>query len=315
MSRGPGYFKLGLFVIFGTALIMVGVVVFGSGVLREEKFYFETYFDNSVSGLNVGAAVESRGVRIGRVEEVTFVTNKYDIMRENGFTEYQKYVMVVCSADIEKLPRVTREKGIDERVGILVENGFRLQLASNLLTGQAYIDAVFLDPNKYLPLDITWEPEHIYIPSAPSVIMTFKESITRIMEKLEKLDFEKLNKRLTDVLGTVDKAVRDANVGKLSDEIYALLSEARETNEKIQELVTKPEDAKELENLPLAIDQLHETLSNIDKLVEATDPKISGIMRDLKVIGSDLKQVIRDLKQTPSDLIFSRPPEKSEVLE
>jgi phospholipid/cholesterol/gamma-HCH transport system substrate-binding protein len=57
MSKKPSYFKIGLFVIAGIFLIFAAVVVLGSGLLHQEKAYFETYFDESVSGLSVGSPV------------------------------------------------------------------------------------------------------------------------------------------------------------------------------------------------------------------------------------------------------------------
>ena len=76
MGTKPNYFKIGIFVIVAVILILAAVAIWGSGLFAEEKVYFETYFDESISGLSVGAPVEIRGVQIGRVERITFARNE-----------------------------------------------------------------------------------------------------------------------------------------------------------------------------------------------------------------------------------------------
>jgi ABC-type transporter Mla subunit MlaD len=67
MSQKPSYFKIGLFVIAACLLLALGIIIFGGGKFFEKKFTVETYFDQSVQGLNVGAALKFQGVQIGNV--------------------------------------------------------------------------------------------------------------------------------------------------------------------------------------------------------------------------------------------------------
>src|SRR4030042_4168189 len=98
MSVRPSYFKIGLFVIVGGLLILAAVVVLGSGLLRQEKAYFETYFDESISGLSVGSPVEFRGVRIGLVEKISFIRDEYDVLGPpSAISKYEHYVIVLCA--------------------------------------------------------------------------------------------------------------------------------------------------------------------------------------------------------------------------
>ncbi len=96
MGKKPSYFKIGLFVILSGALILAAAVVFGSGLFGQEKLYFETYFDESVTGLTVGSPVELRGVRIGQVEKIAFISDEYKLAVGNsGTSRYEHYVMVL----------------------------------------------------------------------------------------------------------------------------------------------------------------------------------------------------------------------------
>ena len=70
MSEKANYFKIGLFFIISAILIVTAVVVWGAGLFAKNKVYFETYFNSSVTGLDVGSSVELMGVKIGRVENI-----------------------------------------------------------------------------------------------------------------------------------------------------------------------------------------------------------------------------------------------------
>ena len=150
MSMKPNYFKIGVFVIVAFILILAAVVVFGAGLFAEEKLYFETYFDSSVSGLNIGAPMEFRGVRMGQVEKITFARNEYELTV--GSEDYYKYanrVVILVSIDKANLPEMSladRRENLEE----MTSRGFRIRLSSNLLTGLAYLQGNFLDPNKSL---------------------------------------------------------------------------------------------------------------------------------------------------------------------
>ena len=58
---------IGLFVVGAIALVVVAIGVLGSGKLFRESVPYVMVFEGSVKGLNVGAPVVFRGVKIGAV--------------------------------------------------------------------------------------------------------------------------------------------------------------------------------------------------------------------------------------------------------
>ncbi len=277
MSMKPNYFKIGIFVIVAFTLILIAIVVFGAGLLAEDNVYFETYFDSSVSGLSIGAPVEYRGVRIGRVEKITFVRNEYEIPGDSmARLKFEDYIMVISSADEENLPALTYEQR-KARLKQLIKNGLRVRLASNILTGLAFLQADYLVPEKFPPIEIKWEPKRPYIPSAPGEFSTIKDSVDSILYKLEKIDTEKIGLAIEEVLVTLKEAIRDANI-------------------------------------PEVTLQLNRTLQRIDKLIASEKPEIEQSLENLREVSTNLKDLTETLKRHPSNLIFSKPPPKSEVL-
>jgi len=63
----PNYFRLGIFVLAAIGALLAAILIFGSGQFFKKSFMVETYVKQSVTGLDAGAAVRFRGVKIGQV--------------------------------------------------------------------------------------------------------------------------------------------------------------------------------------------------------------------------------------------------------
>jgi phospholipid/cholesterol/gamma-HCH transport system substrate-binding protein/paraquat-inducible protein B len=294
MSTKPNYFKIGLFIIISVTLIVVAVIIWGAGLFTKEKIHFETYFDSTVRGLSPGASVELRGVKIGQVKSIDFASAIYDISTDpTEVSIYERYIRVLCSTEPGR--RVRRGDITDEqkeaRMVNLIQQGLRLRLASNILTGQAYLEGTFVDPNRFPVLDITWEPHYMYIPSAPGQFSTMKDSVDKILAKLEEVD-----------------------VSGLTEEIQEFFSEIRETNQEIKKLLMNPDPNAETANLAEVLTRLDNTLESINREIRTQGPEVDRFLRNLSAISDDIKELTATLKKHPSGLIFSVPPSKSEII-
>ena len=301
MSTKPHYFKIGLFVIVAGALILAAVVVFGAGLFKQEKIYFETYFDEAVSGLTVGSPVELMGVRIGQVENVAFVRDEYGLIGEpTAVSKYETYVAVLCSVPQENLPEVSHEQRI-ARLQNMISRGLRVRLASNILTGQAYLQADYLDPERFPVLEIGWKPKHLYVSSAPSTFATLKDSVDKVLYRLQEIDVEKLVAAVETLLISLDKAVEDVDAGGISQAAKALLAKA---HSKVEELDTEKISATVVK----AID-------SVDKaVVDANVPRLSseaqGLLAELRETNQNLKNLLAssepDTKQSNLPEVIAR---------
>jgi phospholipid/cholesterol/gamma-HCH transport system substrate-binding protein len=233
MGRKPSYFKIGVFVIIAASLLLIAVVIFGSGLLAQNKLHFETYFNESITGLIVGSPVEFRGVHIGQVETITFAGGTYKIAREGGqLSTYEPYVRVVFFVPRQTMPEFAVED-TNTVLKQMIAHGLRVRVNSNILTGQAYLEANYLDPNRFPVLEVPWTPIYPYIPSAPSELTTLKDSLDKILFRLQEINFEGLVDSFQQTLVSVNKAIADANLGQVSQDTSALLTETRQKVESI----------------------------------------------------------------------------------
>ena len=339
MSTKPHYFRIGVFVIAATVLIVIAVTLFGAGLFARNEMRFESYFSESITGLTVGASLEFRGVRIGHVESIGFVDNVYELPGEKGgISRYSSYVRVVSAVSRSKLPASTSEQ-IETALSQMIARGLRVRITSNILTGQAYLEMNYLDPNRYPVESVPWTPKHFVIPSAPSEFTTIKDSIDRILTELQSIDVSGLAKSLDQVLTSLDRVIREANVAELSMEARALLKEGRSKLEALemdkingaaQEFFASLNSAVADANVPQLSEQARDLLTNANERVSAldverinaniehlltsldravVDANVPGVSEEAQSLMADLRSTNKYLKDLlmPPERITSRP--------
>jgi len=347
MEQNSTYFKIGVFVIAGTILGTICLVVLGAGTIFRKEIMVETYFDRSVQGLDVGSAVKYRGIAIGNVKKIIALPKRYE--------SSLNYVLLQVALFAENMPEVgddAREK-LDEAV----KKGLRFQLAPLGITGTMFLEADYLPPEKIKDLDISWSPDTPYIPSAPNTIAAFTESIDKILRNLEKINVAGITEKVETLLTTVNEKFSQMDIREINKQMTGLLAELRETNKALKETVgsdkvkkiiddskaitadvrstistTKPalESAvadiskaadtskRTAESVEKAFARLPEILERIDSLTRRFDgisseksPAISEVIDNIKKISENLEDLSRSAKQYPSNVIFGNPPEKN----
>jgi len=297
----PHYFRIGVFVLFAVTLLVIAVVLFGAGLLARNALHVESYFSEPISGLTIGSMLEFRGVRIGQVQSIDFVGNVYDLPQENGAVSgYASYVRVVSEVPRTKLPAFASGQ-VESILTQMVDRGLRVRIASNILTGQAYLEMDYLDPNRYPVEPLPWTPKHSRIPSAPSEFSTIKDSIDRLLTELHSIDVGGLAKSLDRVLTSLDQVIREANVAELSRDARALL---REISDKVAALEMDKINGSALTflaslnsavadaNIPQLSRQASDVLTSADQQVAALNVK--QINADIERLLAHLEQVVDD---------------------
>ncbi|MEO8627832.1 MAG: mammalian cell entry protein, partial [Betaproteobacteria bacterium] len=67
MTRQQLYVRLGAFILLVGAALIALIIFLGAGSFLRKDITAETYFDESVQGLDVGSKVLFRGVMVGNI--------------------------------------------------------------------------------------------------------------------------------------------------------------------------------------------------------------------------------------------------------
>ncbi len=339
------YFKLGLFVIGAVVSLAVVLVIIGSGRAFQQKITIETYFNESVQGLDIGSKVKYRGVVIGEVTRISFTYVKYQ--QDKPMSERLRYVLVEAQLQPKLLGgKQAAEITSPEQAKDEVARGLRVRSSPQGITGTNYLEMDYVEPAPPL-LPIDWTPDYLYIPSAPSTVTALVNSASEIMDRLHKLDVEgtlaNLNKlmvttndriaaidtktlsdRSARVLAKLETTLDNIASKKLSDEAVALLAEMRESNAELKKTLANPalqklpDDAAaamariralvEDPNLAKTLAHLSQTLGRLDRILGTGESDIAVTVENLRQITDNLRDLTEDTKRYPANVIFGQPP-------
>jgi ABC-type transporter Mla subunit MlaD len=345
MSLKANYFKLGLFVIGGVICAAILLIIVGSGRILQPKITIETYFNESVQGLDIGSKVKYRGVVIGEVTKITFTYVRYQL--DLPMSERMRYVLVEAQLQPKLLGgRVATEITGPDSIVVEVERGLRVRSAPLGITGTNYLEIDYVEPPPPL-LPILWTPENAYIPSAPSQVTALVNSASEIMDRLHHLDIEgtvanlntllvttnaridaidtkTLSQRTERVLAKVEKTLDAVDSKKLSDEAVALVAELRATNAELKKTLASPAMQKLPEDVGAAmariraivedpaltrtLSSLSRTLGRVDRIIGGGEADLAATIENLRQITDNLRELTEDTKRYPANVLLGEPP-------
>src|SRR5437870_2941619 len=145
MSQRANYFKLGLFVIGAIAAGIIVLLIIGTGRFLQKRVTVETYFNESVQGLDIGSKMKYRGVDVGQVTRISFTYVKYEQDKPMG--DRKRYVLVEAQIQPRLVGgRAANDIASAESTAIEVEKGLRIKLAPQGITGTSYLEVDYVDP-------------------------------------------------------------------------------------------------------------------------------------------------------------------------
>ncbi len=216
MSKRASPTAIGAFVVGGIALAVIGLLVFGSGRFFQHPLKYALFFDTSVEGLNVGAPVQWRGVKIGQVSRIEARWNT-------------PWIEVIIDVDLQKLQggrNLTPEEFEQAIERAVKENGLRAQLQTqSLLTGQLFV-AIDLFPGtevRLVHLDKTL-PE---LPVVPSPLQLFSQRAEKLLDTLTSLPLNELVMSTTHAVDAINKVASSKELQQTLEQAKGALDDMR----------------------------------------------------------------------------------------
>jgi len=264
--------------------------------IKEETYvvkrHFLVHFDGSVRGLNVGASVEFRGIKIGSVKDIAV---KFD----PDTLEIHVPVLLEIEADRIAPIKVIKKRAPNVVMKKLIERGLRAQLEmGSLLTGQLFVN---LDFHPDLPRQsLIMTGKYPEIPAVPATMDQLRRTVTDVLAEIRRMPLDKIAEEL---LETIEGANRLVNAPELEEAIRNLNATLHNI-----EKMTHGVDQK-VDGLTTSMEK---TLEAAREALEGVDPNspaavnLNSALKELAAAARSIRILADYLEQHPESLVHGK---------
>jgi paraquat-inducible protein B len=272
MSKRANPTLIGAFILAVIALIVVGVIALVPALALGHRPVFISYFEDSLHGLEPGAAVKFQGVPVGNVVSIGVRLDPQE-MSSSAPVRYR--------IDLRRLEAAGRDfvDLQDEQVlRAHVAGGLRAQLQiESIVTGLLFVNLSYLDDPP--PAPVVAFAEHPVIPTAPSPFLALEA---------EAFELSAAARRVlavaADMLETLD-----------AEEFGASLVGAARA---VERLADAPEIRAALGAVPGAAGQLTLTMTELQLLAERLTGAVDPFEAQVGATAAEALLVLQTMRET-----------------
>jgi len=272
MSKRANPTLIGAFILVVLALIVLGVISLVPALTLGHRPIFVTYFEDSLNGLEPGAAVKFQGVPVGNVVSIGVHIDP-QAMSSLAPVRYR--------VDLRRLEAAGRDFVDLEDEQVLrahVAGGLRAQLQiESIVTGLLFVNLGYLDDPP--PAPAVALAEHSVIPAAPSPFQALEA---------EAFELSAAARRVlavaADMLETLD-----------AEEFASALAAAAGA---VQRLADAPEIRAALVAVPGAAGQLTLTMTELQRLAERLTVAVDPFEAQLGATTAEALLVLQAMSET-----------------
>ncbi|MEA1917362.1 MAG: MlaD family protein [Campylobacterota bacterium] len=296
MEKRLSYTIVGIFVLVITISLFGFLFWLGKyGNKSVEHDYYNTYFSESVSGLNVESLVKLHGVEVGRVKKIA-------INKANS-EEVKISLEIIKGTPIkEDSYCVLDSQGITGLKYIELKGGLK---GSKLLTTSKDNIATIASRKSVLST---------LLDSGGSITAKVENILDRVNILLDEKNIENINNtlsRLSSSMQYIDE--NKEKIGELSSKIDEFLEHTKEFEDKMMPSVTKLGEMSD--KAGEASDETKEFFAGMNKelkngefsvgtIVESNLQILNETAHSLKSLSQKLEETVDSLKDSPSDLLY-----------
>ena len=291
MDTKINFFKIGLFVI--VLVISLLVIVFWLGKFGFEKKKFDEYtiyFQESVSGLNIGSSIKYKGFEVGNVNEIklnplNLEEIQIDIVIKKGTPIKEDNYAVLGNLGITGLKYIELKGGSnDSKLLQKDENGFRI-ISSKTSDLTTLVDST---------TDLT-------------------NQLTQVLAQMKKLLADENIKTISQILDKTQNSM--SNIEQFSsylvsnekkiDELLKNISILTKNGNKSFESIDKSANSfKDLTNQILV--EIKKGSFDINDMSKESFDKLNSVLNNLDSTLLQTQTLIDNLNQSPSDILFKQ---------
>ena len=266
-SRKP--FFIGAFLLSGVVLLAAGLLLLSRDSLLSRPVEYVVYFTGALDGLDIGADVTYRGVKVGNVRQInlSYDRNLNDVV-----------MPVTIRINAENVPSQSSQESFDRSIDRLMQRGLRAQLQTpSLLTGKAIVALDFFAGQQgYIR-----EPHIIDLPAIPSV----PSRIDQVADVLRDLVDGLKEIPMKDTLEAANKTLL----------AFERLASAPETESGMQSL------SGTLSNFEKISQQLQQRLPGMLDNVESGSTELKNALVDVRQAAQSARAALQQMDDMVSD--------------
>ncbi|HSW04601.1 MlaD family protein [Aquabacterium sp.] len=299
MTRRANPTLIGAFVVGALVLVFGAVFLLTGNQLFVRKERAVMHFSGSTYGLQVGAPVVFRGVRMGSVVSIGVT---YDT-RSDSFS-------IPVVADLERavirdVGGNTPANGDDLRIKALVDRGLRAQLSTqSLLTGQLYIDLDFRPGKPARTLGSLGKG--VEIPTVSTTIQDLKN-------QLDGLDVRQLVDDVSAIAGSARALVAGPELKQAMADLARITGSIKHLSERLDKRIDPLADAAQatlgatrqaMDRVGTASDRVSGTAGRVSEASDRVTQVLaadSPLLRSIQQAADDLARTSQALRQATAD--------------
>ncbi|MDR2663921.1 MAG: MlaD family protein [Puniceicoccales bacterium] len=330
--------SVGIFVVGAVLAFIAAILLFTAGpIFGSNPHTFVLYFDESVNGLEVGAPVKLRGVRIGQVKKILAhfdetrksVQVPVTIVLEDAYWRSGRRERLRLAEDYQKKFQISDgESGSEHsnfsRSPLIVGMVGSLQMES-FVTGKLFIELEYAPTSagSYLRPDADGVPK---IPTRPSNRESLSDQLTVIAEGISRIDFSAIGdsaERVLRALAAVDwiglsqtltglaRNVSDVIAGK---DVHRIIHSSASICQNLADLSAVADDGLKsiLPAVRRAFASISASSSGLSELLQPNSPftvSAERLLRSADAAAQALRLFFELLEENPQALLFGRPTE------
>ncbi len=327
--------KLGAFLLGGTLLLVVILVLFGGLRLWDSREQYTVYYTESVNGLSPGSQVRLQGVRVGTVKALRVNPEDVEQVEVTLALEPDTPVKADTTAVLSG-QGLTGLKYIDLRGG--TRASARLKPGATITPGSSGMEAMMSRAE-----EVSVHAERVMSDVSAMMSERNRERVEQILDETVLLltSAREATQELTLTLRTTRGFVQRheaqlstiiANTSRASARFDGTLAEATLTMRAGRQAIAGAElaplvaqltevarvagvklDQVDAEQLVAAIGALRELITRLIDGIGRHQDHLGATMLNMRRASDDLRGLSRSLRERPSRLIFDNPPEPREL--
>ncbi|WP_118134370.1 PqiB family protein [Oceanicella sp. SM1341] len=239
----------------------------------EDQLQLSVLFTGSVRGLQSGANVEYRGIKVGQVVDVFASVDPTD-------SSFRTRTTIALQPQRLGLERGDRQATLDF-VRNAVQNGLRAKLAmGNLLTGSLYVNLVDAPEAAPASLDESERPYPL-LPSVPSDLTEITGSVEGVLDRVNSLPIEALLNNAVTLLDNVNAIVASDGAREAPERIAGILTS-------VEALVSDPALQQSLADTQAALAAVRQFAESPE--LQASPATLSALLNTIEDMANRLQQ-------------------------